>query len=417
MTSLPPLRNFSHSRAVVMGTWEYENLEPVPAVRNSYERMVGLLTGPLCGWPRDRLSGWENVLTPGDLADNLIAEFEVVSDVALFYYVGHGQIDADDQLCLALKRSRTDAHRRASTSLPFQDVRKALLASPATTKIVILDCCFSGLASQPANTLAAKVLDATTGAGAYTMAASDAYYTAWYETDPSLTQPQTYFTKYLAELVEAGLPGHPAFLRLHEIFTELSRNLARNKLPTPAVRNIDQGSDFLFAYNAASPQFRAGSEHAVPPPAVDPPIAVPRPGRHRPRWRQRISTVLTSAGTPSDPAVPPAIRPFLPSPVDELAARREIEHLLRDLPPGHPDHLIGALADRWVADVRAQHAHYLTSVNPIIQAAEADARRARAVAIREKGILDHKRMALDSALLRIAGRDQRGANRDASGLR
>jgi hypothetical protein len=357
-----------------------------------------------------------------------MAEFEAVDDVALFYYVGHGQIDADNQLCLGLKHSRTEPSHRATTSLPFQAVRNAFFESHATTKIVILDCCFAGLAGQRANTLAAEVLDARlTGSGAYTMTASEANNTAWYETDSSLVWPQTYFTKYLVELVEAGLPGHPPKLRLHEIFNELSQNLARDKLPSPTVRNINEASDFLFAYNVASPEYLPGSDRAFSALGGDSADEASWPGRRKPTWRHRISALFAGAGAPPDPADLPAIRPFLPGTVDEVAARREIEHLLRDVPPGHlgdlngesPNRLIDALASQWVADIRAQHGRYLVSANPVIQAAEADARRARAIAMRDRSILSHKIVALESALLRIAGRDQwdqRGKHRDAAGL-
>ena len=185
MPDLAPLHDYSQSRAVVIGTWDYDHLPPVTAAANSLNRMVSLLTGPLCGWPEGRMLVVANERSPGALPDRLITAFEDIIDVALFYYVGHGQIDMDDQLCLSLVASRTEANRRAATSLPFQAVRRALLDSSATTKIVILDCCFAGLANRPANTLAAlpdDVLDKTAGAGAYTMAASGAYTTAWFET-------------------------------------------------------------------------------------------------------------------------------------------------------------------------------------------------------------------------------------------
>src|ERR1039458_4023941 len=142
MADLPLLHEFGRSQAVVMGTWDYEFLTPVPAARNSLNRMVSLLTGPLCGWPESQLLVLANNHDPGDLADQLITAFENAHGMALFYYVGHGQIDMDDQLCLGLVKSRAEANRRAATSLPFAAVRRALLDSSAATKIVILDCCF-----------------------------------------------------------------------------------------------------------------------------------------------------------------------------------------------------------------------------------------------------------------------------------
>jgi uncharacterized caspase-like protein len=97
--------------------------------------------------------------------------FLAAQDVALFYFVGHGQVDPDDTLCLALVDSRTEAELRRTTSLPFDSVRYALKLSRASVKIVILDCCYAGLAAQP--TLSADDLsDLTHGTGAYTLAAA-----------------------------------------------------------------------------------------------------------------------------------------------------------------------------------------------------------------------------------------------------
>jgi hypothetical protein len=123
----------------VAGTWTYTHLTAVPAARNSLDRMQNLLLGPWCGWPTEQVAVLGDLQSPGDLPDRLVTLFGDATDVALFYYVGHGQIDDEDQLCLGLVGSRTEPHRRATTSLPFDAVRRALLRSPAAMKIVILD--------------------------------------------------------------------------------------------------------------------------------------------------------------------------------------------------------------------------------------------------------------------------------------
>jgi DNA-binding CsgD family transcriptional regulator len=189
-----------------------------------------------------------------DLPDQLITSFEAVTDVAVFYFVGHGQISSDNQLCLGLMRSRPDSNRRAATSLRFADVRQALQESSAAVKIVLLDCCFSGLAAEPTLTgPEGDVLDLISGTGAYTMAATSAYTTAWYENEAGLAEPQTYFTKYLADLVEEGIPGQPAQLRLDPLFKQLRNNLAVAGRPIPCSRAVNDAREFVFAYNAAPP--------------------------------------------------------------------------------------------------------------------------------------------------------------------
>src|SRR5439155_13753548 len=135
--------------------------------------------------------------------------------------------------------------------------------------------CFSGLANSRTNTMAAVpdgVMDKTGGTGAYTMAASSAYATAWYENDPGLTAPQTYFTKYFADLIEKGIPGLPAELRLHQVFTKLRDNLSRDQRPVPDQRSIDAAREFIFARNAAPPDTQSDTQaelQAEPAPRGD----------------------------------------------------------------------------------------------------------------------------------------------------
>ena len=257
MTDEVPLRDYSRSRAILVGTWEYEFFQTItiPAVRNSFTRMAELLKSSLCGWPDDRLSLFPNERSSSNLPDRLISIFEDASDVALFYFVGHGLLDDQDELCLTLCDSRGEMSRRATTSLPFHAVRRALIHSPAQIKIVILDCCFSGAATTPGNSLAASLaaaeaLDMAVGTGAFTITASREYGLAWYEPPESAT-PQTFMTKYLIDLIEAGIPGEPEVLKLRPLSRQLMENLARDLLPGPGVRNIDDARDFVFARNTA----------------------------------------------------------------------------------------------------------------------------------------------------------------------
>lgn len=238
------------SQAVLLGTSAYTHLPPVAAAGHSLRRMHGLLTGNLCAWSMGQVKTISNQRKPGDLPDHLVELFTGAVDVALFYYVGHGQIDYRDELCLALTESRTEPERRATTSLTFDAVRNALLASDARIKIVILDCCYAGLAVGRDGALSAppSIIDMTGGSGAYTLAASGAYNTAWFELDgPS---PHTYFTKYLAEIVEGGIPGEPEWLSLDVIYRRLEQQLVSAGKPAPRRRIVGSADDFVFARNA-----------------------------------------------------------------------------------------------------------------------------------------------------------------------
>lgn len=320
MSEFPPLHDYSRSRAVVMGTWDYQakGLLSLPAARRSLDRMVGLLTGPLCGWPEDRVTVLRNRDRPGDIQDELIRHFSDVKDVALFYFVGHGQIDPQDQLCLGLTETVTVPARRASTSLEFDDVRKALVGSDAATKIVILDCCFAGLATRRDNTLAATVdvMDMTRATGAYTMAATRQFTTALFETDTP--KPQTYFTKYLVDTVEAGIPSEPGGLRLHSLYGEVEEALVRDKRPTPQNRVIDNARDFVFAHNV--------NPVPAPTPAVD-------EDDERDYLRRRLDELAETIKTIADAVtVRPPTEPVAAEPAPEPVAPKSPVVLVRAAP-------------------------------------------------------------------------------------
>lgn len=250
----PLARDYANSAAVLIGSWTYEALPSVPAAQNSLARMESLLTGELCGWPRDRVFAFGDEPDLHKLNLEIAQRFEPVRDVALFYYVGHGQPDGEDQLCLALPGTRQEANLRRITSLGFQEVRRALNYSRAQTKIVILDCCFSGLATRPDGTLSdADMLTMTGGTGAVVITASGAYNTAWFEQGEAHPKPHTYFTRYLAEVIERGIPGRPTHLTLGHIYTALADALQRDSLPSPTSNVRDRAGDFVFARNA-SPQ-------------------------------------------------------------------------------------------------------------------------------------------------------------------
>lgn len=135
--------DYSRSRALLIGTWKYRHLQPVPAAKHSLNRMQ---SSPLYGrWPDGRVSVVANRDRPGDLRHELVTWFSDASDIALFYYVGHGKYDNDERLCLALRDTSDDPILR-TTSLTFDDVRHAFRASKAAPKIVILDCCCAGSA-------------------------------------------------------------------------------------------------------------------------------------------------------------------------------------------------------------------------------------------------------------------------------
>ena len=109
------------------------------------------------------------------------------------------------------------------------------------------------------------VIDRTLGTGAVTLAASGAYRTAWFESAPGVADPQTYFTKYLIDVIERGIPGYPRGLPLGPIYARTADSLARDRRPEPTERSVRHDADrFILARNAAEPVVPGGLSPGTP---------------------------------------------------------------------------------------------------------------------------------------------------------
>ena len=247
--------DYTRSHAILLGSWVYDDVEltDVPAARNSFERMAALLRSPACGWPEKSMTLLPDPTEVGDLPDKLVRRFESVEDVALFYFVGHGMVSDDEELCLCVRP--TVARRRRTTSLLYGNVRHALMQSHASVKVVIIDCCYSGLATTGPMSLAPETADLeqlTRVHGAVTIAASTPFTRAWaQEPAAGVAWPQTYFTKFFADVVETGIPRKAARLSLNEIFLKVQDRLDEAHKSTPTMRNSDTAANLEFAANLA----------------------------------------------------------------------------------------------------------------------------------------------------------------------
>lgn len=79
----------------------------------------------------------------GVLKDQVAELFNAQADIALFYFAGHGHIEATGGYLLA-----TDS-RRGDEGLSLSEVLILANNSPARNKVVVLDSCHSGIAGTP----------------------------------------------------------------------------------------------------------------------------------------------------------------------------------------------------------------------------------------------------------------------------
>jgi hypothetical protein len=250
----PESPNYERSRGILIGTSKYNYLPNMPAALNSLQDMRSLLVNSLCGWPKNRISIFENAHSTGGIKVQLAQQIRDASDVLFVYYVGHGQPTLSEDLCMGLVDTTQRAEDREFTGLMLGDIRKMLRNCPARVKVVILDCCFSGIATenrQSAEDETVYISGLTRMYGAYTLTASEANSPARYDNS---RVPRTLFTKTLVDLVRTGIPGAPGRLTLDDIFPHLLQRSIEQRLPEPTRMSIHAGCDFAFAFNAAPPE-------------------------------------------------------------------------------------------------------------------------------------------------------------------
>ena len=142
------LPNPQLSQVVLIGVSKYEdeNLPDLPAVGRNIADLRAALIDSVQGLVPDHHC---TVLADeGDIrlvGRRLRMAARQAEDLLLVYYAGHGLIGARrHDLYLALHDSELD--EPGFNSLEYDKLRSAMLDSPASTKVIVLDCCFSGRA-------------------------------------------------------------------------------------------------------------------------------------------------------------------------------------------------------------------------------------------------------------------------------
>jgi hypothetical protein len=79
----------------------------------------------------------------GELKDAIVKLFTTKAEIALFYFAGHGHIEATGGYLLASDANRGD------DGVALNEILVLANSSPATNKIIILDSCHSGIAGNP----------------------------------------------------------------------------------------------------------------------------------------------------------------------------------------------------------------------------------------------------------------------------
>ncbi|MFJ6691552.1 caspase domain-containing protein [Streptomyces sp. NPDC091294] len=244
------------SRAVLVGTGCYEHLEQLPAVSNNLRALQGLLCGPLSlQLPARHVTVVEDPVAAHTVVGAVRQAAAEATDTLIVYFAGHGLVDAQDQLSLALPHTEFG---RVETGLPYDWLRQVLLLdSRAERHVVILDCCYSGLALGRMSARS-PFADQAAVEGSFLLAAAAETRTAL----APVGQTYTAFTGVLLDTLRRGIPGGPALLDLAAVYRHVRLTLEARGHPVPQARDRNSGAQVALGRNHAV--FPAAPVPAVP---------------------------------------------------------------------------------------------------------------------------------------------------------
>lgn len=256
----------ARSRVLLIGSGSYaaDGLPDIPSVKNNLNGMLRALTHTRLG----AFSRASCVKVDGDfdvqrVGAALSEAAEAAEDVLFIYYCGHGLLDTSGGLMLAVPS--TDLRRRHYTAVPFGWITHAFLESAAATCALVLDCCFSGRATE------AMADDATTLAseleisGTYVLTSSAS-------TVRSLAPIGAHYTSFTGALLELATRGRhdgPEMFTLRDVYRHLLVALPARGAPRPHQRGTGTAEALVLFRNPthrrlasvpASPVYRSMAE-------------------------------------------------------------------------------------------------------------------------------------------------------------
>lgn len=322
----------ARSRALLIGTAAYRHLLPVPAVENNVDSMAKALEHH-AGIPRancESLTDARDLTAVGAAVERAAQEAD---DLLLVYYSGHGLVDSDGLLHLALPQ--TSQELLPWSGIPFAFLHKAIQSARAMAKVIILDSCFSGIATEVLADKESVILGQIRISGHVTLTSSPA-------NSPSYAfegRRHTAFTQAFLDVLESGSPSAGTLLTLDDIFLGLER-LARDRdLPRPQKCVTHTADKLALAVN----RYRPGADDRgrADPSGIER-ARIERADVERPLPEAEPAEVPLLEADPAEPA-PDLVRAAALISVEEV---RDVRFKTVRLTEGYDEDEVDAFLDR-----------------------------------------------------------------------
>jgi Caspase domain len=241
----------ARSHALIIGASEYSEgsgYPSLPTAGNSARMMAGLIAArEIWGLPPQNVTLLDGRVTARQVGDAIAQAADTSGMDRLFVYIcAHGRIFTEDHVPdKKLHFAFADSHHDwAYTHLPFNSVRRMLVARPRAATMLVIDSCYSADAYLGADPDPAPVVP-----GVCTLVA-----TRYPHQRAIATVPDSGFTAYsgaLIDIMQRGIPGPDEFLTAELVTAGLARRLKMSGHPEPGMRRDETSAGLFVCMNKA----------------------------------------------------------------------------------------------------------------------------------------------------------------------
>jgi formylglycine-generating enzyme required for sulfatase activity len=219
--------NPENTLAILIGISKYTDFKEIAPAPNNVKAFAAILKDKaIFGIPEKNIKQ----LIEGNSTDLIGKLLDYTEDAKekgiktlILYFAGHGYRRSDGSYFLAANdtKKRHINIGRGSTALPYDDIKKIIENSRIGQSIILLDACYSGLATQGEASI--QELDIK---GGYTITSSDSKEVSYFDTD----EEYTLFTGELLNILKNGLPVEEEKVSLNLLYQSL-RDAVKKKNP------------------------------------------------------------------------------------------------------------------------------------------------------------------------------------------
>jgi tetratricopeptide (TPR) repeat protein len=233
------------TKAILIGNSEFDFTFPaIQPVKGNIQDLYNLLIDKkIVGLPA------ENIIvlldkSSGEIEEQLILASKLPNvETILIYYAGHGcRTDKSKLYLIAKNTKKIDDH--IINGIDFDFIKNVILKqSTASQKILILDACHSGIATQGVD----DIIAGFNVAGTYTFASSSPNAVSFYNPEKN----NTFFTGEIINTLSNGLDNNKENIALEDIYQTVAFHLKEKNFPEPHFKSelTIKPSDFYIAHN------------------------------------------------------------------------------------------------------------------------------------------------------------------------